>query len=67
MDDWVKYTQCFDNQWRELQSIRNSIPTMSTQQNSSSHYNSSNAPSSMNNSVVPMAVDAIRTPLTDNE
>ena len=47
MDNWVKYTQCFDNQWRELQSIRSSIPAMSTQRNSSSHYNSSNAPSSL--------------------
>ena len=67
MDDWVKYTQRFDNQWRELQSIRSSIPAMTTQRNSSSRYNSSNAPSSMNNSVIPMAVDAVRTPLTDDE
>ena len=67
MDDWVKYTQCFDNQWRELQSIRSSIPVMSTQWNSSSHYNSSNTPTSMNNSVIPMAVDAICTPLTDDK
>ena len=67
MDDWVKYTQRFDNQWRELQSIRNSIPTMTTQRNSSSRYNSSNAPSSMNTSVVPMAVDAVRTPLIDDK
>ena len=31
MDNWVKYTQRFDNQWRELQSIRSSIPAMTTQ------------------------------------
>ena len=31
MDDWVKYTQRFDNQWRELQSIKSSIPAVITQ------------------------------------
>ena len=67
MDNWVKYTQHFDNQWRELQSIKSSIPTATTQWNNPFHYNSSNTPSSMNNSVIPMAVDAIRTPLTDDK
>ena len=67
MDDWVKYTQCFDNQWRELQSIKSSILAVTTQQNNPFCYNSSNTPSSMNNSVVPMAVDAVCTPLTNDE
>ena len=31
MDNWVKYTQHFDNQWRELQSIKSSVPTIFTQ------------------------------------
>ncbi|ETW82486.1 hypothetical protein HETIRDRAFT_120767 [Heterobasidion irregulare TC 32-1] len=57
MDDWVKYTRRFDNQWRELQSIKSSVPSTVIRPNNSFHYNSSNAPSSMNNSVVPMAVD----------
>ena len=67
MDDWVKYTQRFDNQWRELQSIKSSVPTIFTQRNNPSRYNSSNAPSSMNNSIVPMAVDTVHTPLTDDK
>ena len=63
--DWIKYTQRFDNQWRELQSIKSSIPAV--QRTNPFRYNSSNAPSSMNNSVVPMAIDSVRTPLTDAE
>ncbi|ETW82568.1 hypothetical protein HETIRDRAFT_316111 [Heterobasidion irregulare TC 32-1] len=67
MDDWVKYTRRFDNQWRELQSIKSSVPSASVRSNNPFRYNSSNAPSSMNNSVVPMAVDTVRTTLTDKE
>ncbi|ETW83229.1 hypothetical protein HETIRDRAFT_426576 [Heterobasidion irregulare TC 32-1] len=67
MDDWVKYTRRFDNQWRELQSIKSSIPFAAVRPNNPFRYNSSNAPSSMNNSVVPMAVDTVRTTLTDEE
>ena len=67
MDNWVKYTQRFNNQWRELQSIKSSVPTTMPYHNNPFRYNSSNAPTSMNNSVVPMAIDAVRTPLTDNE
>ncbi|ETW77374.1 hypothetical protein HETIRDRAFT_167449 [Heterobasidion irregulare TC 32-1] len=67
MDDWVKYTRRFDNQWRELQSIKSSVPSATVRSNNPFRYNSSNAPSSMNNSVVPMAVDSVRTTLTDEE
>ncbi|ETW76701.1 hypothetical protein HETIRDRAFT_430052 [Heterobasidion irregulare TC 32-1] len=31
------------------------------------HYNSSNTPSSMNNSIIPMAIDSVCTALTDKE
>ncbi|ETW84763.1 hypothetical protein HETIRDRAFT_311919 [Heterobasidion irregulare TC 32-1] len=67
MDDWVKYTRRFDNQWRELQSIKSSVPSAAVRSSNPFRYNSSNAPSSMNNSVVPMAVDLVRTTLTDEE
>ncbi|ETW85325.1 hypothetical protein HETIRDRAFT_424659 [Heterobasidion irregulare TC 32-1] len=67
MDDWVKYTRRFDNQWRELQSIKSSVPSAAVRSSNPFRYNSSNAPSSMNNSVVPMAVDSVRTTLTDEE
>ncbi|ETW85191.1 hypothetical protein HETIRDRAFT_424594 [Heterobasidion irregulare TC 32-1] len=67
MDNWVKYTQRFNNQWRELQSIKSSVPTTMPCRNNPFRYNSSNAPTSMNNSVVPMGIDAVCTPLTDDE
>ncbi|ETW80773.1 hypothetical protein HETIRDRAFT_418735 [Heterobasidion irregulare TC 32-1] len=67
MNDWVKYTQRFDNQWRELQNIKSSVPTTMPHHNNPFCYDSSNAPTSMNNSVVPMAIDAICTLLTDDE
>ncbi|ETW78759.1 hypothetical protein HETIRDRAFT_428593 [Heterobasidion irregulare TC 32-1] len=67
MDDWVKYTRRFNNQWRELQSIKSSVPSAAVRSSNPFRYNSSNAPSSMNNSVVPMAVDSVRTTLTDKE
>ncbi|ETW84626.1 hypothetical protein HETIRDRAFT_425908 [Heterobasidion irregulare TC 32-1] len=53
--------------WRELQSIKSSVPSAAVRPNNPFRYNSSNAPSSMNNSVVPMAVDAVRMTLTDKE
>ncbi|ETW83250.1 hypothetical protein HETIRDRAFT_107338 [Heterobasidion irregulare TC 32-1] len=52
MNDWVKYTQRFDNQWRELQSIKSSVPTMMPRRNNPFRYDSSNAPASMNNSIL---------------
>ncbi|ETW82068.1 hypothetical protein HETIRDRAFT_418047 [Heterobasidion irregulare TC 32-1] len=39
-------------------SIKSSVPSILVQQNNPFCYNSSNAPSSINNSVVPMAVDS---------
>ncbi|ETW79945.1 hypothetical protein HETIRDRAFT_103505 [Heterobasidion irregulare TC 32-1] len=67
INDWVKHTQRFDNQWRELQSIKSSIPTTMPHRNNPFRYDSSNAPISMNNLVMPMAIDAVHTPLTDNK
>ncbi|ETW82056.1 hypothetical protein HETIRDRAFT_318925 [Heterobasidion irregulare TC 32-1] len=67
MDNWVKYTHRFDNQWRELQSIKSSVPATLIRQNNPFRYNSLNAPSSMNNSVVPMAIDSVHMALTDEE
>ncbi|ETW75018.1 hypothetical protein HETIRDRAFT_423601 [Heterobasidion irregulare TC 32-1] len=56
-----------DDWWRELQSIKSSVPTTMPRHNNPFCYDFSNAPTSMNNSVVPMAIDSIHTPLTDDE
>ncbi|ETW87776.1 hypothetical protein HETIRDRAFT_424455 [Heterobasidion irregulare TC 32-1] len=43
------------------------MPTTMDDWNNPFRYNSSNAPSSMNNSVIPMAIDMVRTALTNEE
>ncbi|ETW84797.1 hypothetical protein HETIRDRAFT_103290 [Heterobasidion irregulare TC 32-1] len=67
MNDWVKYTRRFDNQWRELQSIKSSVHITVPHRNNPFQYDSSNAPASMNNLVVPMAIDAVHTLLSNDE